>query len=194
MGTELRKAVLAYVKNGDPEEKAAIVKLNQWTTLSSPRTVWRGQGEESGEKDPSKMSLFSVSTDRAIAVDEFGGEKGCVWTIKLLPGVQIVDVNAVVGSHGKEFESELLVKGGGTMTFTVSRDRACAIAATYGPPPPKLKEVTLETLKQRAEEIGDDISETVEDFKLYLNPGETFKGGRKRKTKKVRGRTRKQRK
>jgi hypothetical protein len=197
MGDALKKAVLAYVKNGDESDKQAVVRLNQWTTLTSPRTVYRGQGEDSAEKDPSKMSLFSVSTDRTVAVDEFGGDKGCVWTITLLPGVQVIDVNAAVGNHGKEFEAELLVKGGGSMKFSVSRDPACKIAATYGPPAPSLKEVTLDTLKQRAEEIGDDLSETVEDFKMYLNPGEVFKGGRRRrktKSKKVKGRTRKHRK
>ena len=196
MSDALKKAVLAYVKNGDESDKQAIVRLNQWTTLTSPRTVYRGQGEDSAEKDPSKLSLFSVSTDRTVAVEEFGGDKGCVWTITLLPGVQVIDVNTVVGNHGKEFEAELLVKGGGSITFTVSRDPACKIAATYGPAPPPRKEVTLETLKERAAEIGDDLSETVDDFKYYLNPGEVFKGGRKRKTKskKVKGRTRKQRK
>ena len=194
MSGELKKAVRAYVDNGDEPDKETIISLNQWTILTSPLTVYRGQSERSGEKDPSKLSLFSVSTSRNIVLDEFAGETGCLWTIQLLPGVQIIDVNALLGKHRRNYEEELLVKGGGIMKFTISRDPACKIAGTYASAGPAYKEVTLDILKQRAEEIGDDISETVEDFKLYMNPGETFKGGRKRRTKKVRGRTRKHRK
>lgn len=205
MGTEeLRKAVLKYVKNGDWEEKDAIVGLNQWTTLTSTRTVYRGQGKDDGEKDPSKMSLFSVSTSRKIALEEFSGDEGCIWTIQLLPGIQYIDVNKLLGEHKQDFESELLVKGGGKITFQVSRDPLCKISATYGPPDKEVtfKEVTIEELRNRAEESGmGDMFEDKELESLFLNPGEKLKeGGGKRKrrktrrTKKVKGRTRKNRK
>lgn len=178
MSAELRDAVFAYVENGIEKEKADIVKLNQWTTLTSPRTVYRGQSGANGEKDPSKMSLFSVTENREIALNEFSGQEGCVWSLRMLPGVQIIDVNAVLGHHRKEDEAELLVKGGGDMKFVVTRDPICKISATYGPP---LKTVTIETLKQRALEIGDDLSETIDDFRLYLNTGEVLKAGRRKK-------------
>lgn len=187
--------------------KNVIVSLNQWTTLTSPRTVYRGQGKDDGEKDPSKMPLFSVSTSREIALEEFSGDEGCVWTIQLLPGIQYIDVNKLLGKHRKDFESELLVKGGGKITFQVSRDPHCKISATYGPPDKEVtfKEVTIEELKDRAKETEDLLGINYEDNELeslFLNPGEKLKegGGGKRKrrktrrTKKVKGRTRKNRK
>lgn len=190
----LIRAIKAYAENGSEDEKLAIVALkDEWDTVTRPMTVYRGQSNVWGEKDPSLMPLFSTTTDRDVAMREFSDETGCVWSITLKPGVRFLDVNAIIGpSHSKAFEKELVVLGGENMAFKVSRDPMCLVSAEYGGPKEAKKTVSLQTLKERAKEVEGDLydeSETVDYFRQYMNPGEVF-GGKRRKTRRRGGRKR----
>lgn len=196
----LAAAVKAYTVNGTEDEKLAIVALrDQWTTLTSPRVVYRGQSNQAGELDPSKMPLFSTTTDPKVATDEFSDKEGCVWKITLNPGVRILDVNALLGNaHSKAFEKEILVLGGGGMQFKVTRDPACAVNAEYSAVAAVEREVTLaELLKRARETLGEDYDLFVGDppdldfVRTLIYPGEKLKGARRRKTR--RGRARRKR-
>lgn len=190
----LVKAVKAYSVEGSDEQKQAIVSLkDEWDTLRSPMVVYRGQPTTWGERDPSDMVLFSTTTDKNVAAREFSDKTGCVWKITLNQGVRVLDVNAILGNlHSKAFEKEIIVLGGEHMAFKVSRDPLCTITATYGGPRSKTRSVTLETLKQRAREVEEDLFDETSDaeyLKQYLSPGEVL-GGRRRKTRRRRRSTR----
>lgn len=193
---DFQNAVKAYVENGSEDEKLALIALErEWDTLKYPTVVYRGQTNISGERDPSQMPLFSTTTDKDLARREFSDETGCVWAITLNPGVRVIDVNSVLGSkHTKAFEKELLVLGGEQMTFTVSKDPACTVAATYGGPKPETRNVTMKTLLERRDETEgpDPITTDPEEIKRdYMNPGEVFVGSsRRRKTRRKGGRKR----
>ena len=190
----LKDAVKAYSVSGSEDEKRAIVALkDEWDILKTPVIVYRGQSNEWGEKNPADMILFSTTTDKDVATREFSDTSGCVWKITLNPGVRVLDVNAILGDlHSKAFEKELIVLGGEQMAFTVSRDKQCTVAATYGGPRPETRTVTLETLRRRARETEEDLfdeTSNTEYLKQYLNPGEVL-GGKRRKTRRKRRSTR----
>lgn len=97
---------------------------SQWTVNAYDRTVYRAQ---EGPLD-SRYPFFSTTTSKRVASEEFTGD---VYEIRLLSGVRVLDVNAILGDTRMKGENEIIVDGGGV--FTKVRGNMY----TYGPALPK---------------------------------------------------------
>lgn len=208
----LEKALIAYVTGGEGPTRENLARIlndaNKWTTLDTPMTVYRGQPAEYGEPTNVHPGLFSTTKNQGQARSEFAGKEGCVWELRLQPGIRILDVKAVLGDaypKGHVHEEEVVVESGKYIDIlTHLCSPPLAKVATYSPAPPpgaaarpppirpvpEPREVTLDQLRERA---GTPIASPYTPGwlkKVFMLPGEYLAGekpgGRRSKTKKGR--------
>jgi hypothetical protein len=99
-------------------EHEGITRLGEtsdmWPMLPAPITVYRGH-RSNATIIRRGNALYSSTSDKNVAVDEFAGDTCCVFKIHLPAGTHYLDVNAHMGhDHSKAHEKEIIFEGGGT--------------------------------------------------------------------------------
>lgn len=212
----IQNALHAYVGNGYTAQFEKVRDLlnscpeDQCSVVGSQGlVVYRGQ-EARFISLPKRM--FSATTDKDIALSEFAGKNGCVWTIRLGPGIRYFDVAKILGArYEKPYEAELFIGEGVEGVATKTSADPCEYRVDYqlpapvaAPPPLALKKrkVTLADLRARALESPlptpfygspreGEKSLTNEDLKAYylderFEEVDEEKGGRRSRTRKGR--------
>lgn len=100
-----------------------------WPINEKERVLFRGQHADDSEIRP--VPFISTTKTKKVAAEEFAHDTCCVFVLHVMPGLHILDVNAVLGEHKHTDEQEVLVEVGEFYTTESKRTKGFAEAGTY---------------------------------------------------------------